>query len=225
MFKELLEDFFYIFNFKKKVPHLIQSRNIWHGLLVYQAVNLLLSLAAIKYAGSKWEEVILALLQGLNFTVTPEITESIFSVIPLTALLINLAFGPLCFLLMVAVFNLTAELFGGTNGLSGLGAILGYGHSPYLFAAIGLILTRNSALYVTGILLLLIFLWSLGLKIAGLKQVYGFSWGLAVLVYLMPAICFLVALTLFLLLAIVFLIPLVMQSINVSSFLTHYFMH
>ena len=220
MFKEMLEDFFYILsNFKKRVPHLIQNRNIWHGLLVYQVVNLLLALAVINYAGIKWEEIALILPQGLNSVITPEIAESIFSVIPLATLLINLAFGPLCFLLMVAVLNLAAELFGGSNGLSGLGAILGYGHSPFLFAALGLILARSSALYVTGILLLLIFLWSLGLKIAGLKQVYGFSWGLAVLVYLMPAICFLVALALFILLAIVFLIPLIMQSINVSSFI------
>jgi hypothetical protein len=223
MFKELLEDFFYILsNFKKRMPHLIQNRNIWHGLVVYQAVNLLLSLAAVNYAGFNWEEVILILPKGVNSAVDPELTASIFSIIPSTTLLINLTFGPLCFLLMAAVFNLAAELFGGSNGLSGLGAVLGYGHAPFLFAAIGLILTRNSGPYVTGLLLLLIFLWSLGLKIAGLKEVYGFSWGLAVLVYLMPAICFLVALAIFLLLAIVFLIPLLMQSINVSSFLMYY---
>ena len=65
MFKELLEDFFYILsNFKKRMPHLIQNRNIWHGLVVYQAVNLLLSLAAVNYAGFKWEEVILILPKG-----------------------------------------------------------------------------------------------------------------------------------------------------------------
>lgn len=217
MLKELLEDFFYIlFNLRKRLPHLIQNRNIWHGLLVYQIVNLLLSLAVINFIGYKWQEGTLNIPQEILIFSTPETVESILRFIPFTALLIVIVFGPLCFLSVVAVINLVAELFGGKDGLSGLGVVLGYGHFPYVIAALGMILTRFNSLYVTGILLLLIFLWSMGLKITGLKLVYGFSWGMALLVYLMPAISFLVALLLYLLVAIVFLVPSIMRSVNIS---------
>lgn len=222
MFKELLEDFFYkLFNFRKRAAHLTQNRNIWHGLLMYQAINMLFLPAAIIFAGDKWKAGILITLPEFIPDFPPEALESIIHFLPLTALLLNLVFGPLCFFLIVAILNFTAELFGGKNGLARLGAFLGYGHFPFLFAAAGMLLTRYSISSVTGILILLTSLWSLSLKIAGLKQVYNFSWGLAVLVYFMPAISFLVAFFLFLLLAIVFLIPLIMQSTDVSSLLLY----
>ncbi|HHT46105.1 MAG TPA: hypothetical protein GX004_02280 [Firmicutes bacterium] len=224
MFKELLEDFFYIllFNFRKRVAHLIQNRNIWHGLLIYQIINMLFLPAAINFAGDKWKAGSLITLPYFIPDFPPEAITSMIHFLPLTVLLLNLVFGPLCFFLLVAILNFTAVLFGGGNGLNRLGAVLGYGHFPFLFATAGIILTHCSFPNVTGMLILLAFLWSLSLKIVGLKQVYSFSWWMAVLVYFMPAISFLVAIVLFLLLAIVFLIPLIMQSTDVSSLLFIY---
>ena len=62
MFKELLE--FSIYLFKKKV--LIQSRNIWWALVTRPLTCC--SLAILN--GDQMGRIILALLQGLNFTVT-----------------------------------------------------------------------------------------------------------------------------------------------------------
>ncbi|RJX27742.1 MAG: YIP1 family protein [Dethiobacter sp.] len=211
MFKEWLDDFYDIlFNYRKALARIAQNRNIWHGVAIYLFVNLIVSLAT--------SNIISRPGQG-TFFIPPEISPflpqeilaNVFRFIPLVTILVQLVFGPLYFFLIVGVVNLVAELFGGRGGVIRLGAVMGYGQYPYLIVALGSLFSRYTAFNIIGLLAFAALVWSIFLKIAGLKIVYNFPWGRAVLVYFMPLIALVAALLLFLLLAIVFLLPLIMQ--------------
>jgi len=215
MFKGLLYDLFDVLVHPKKgLSRTSESRNIWNGMILYLFINLILSLAAIYFIyGSSLQEGLYIPLQFSPFF-TPEIIEGVFRFVPLVNLLMQLVFAPLYFLLMVGILHLVAELFGGKGSVSSLGAVLGYGHIPYLIIVPGFFLTRYTALNIIGLLTIAAFLWSIWLKIVGLKIVNEFSWGRAILVYFMPALSLTAAFLIFLLLSIVFLTPLLMQIID-----------
>lgn len=215
MFKGLFDDFFdTLFHSKKGLSRISENRNIWNGLVLYLFINLIAALAAINitHGGSPQEGFYLP-PEFFSFF-TPEIIEGVFRFVPLVNLLLQLVFVPLYFLLMVGILHLVSELFGGRGSVSSLGAVLGYGHIPYLIPALGCFLSRYTALNIICLLTIAAFLWSVWLKIAGLKTVNGFSWGRAVLVYFMPAISLAAAFLIFLLLSIVFLTPLLMQIMD-----------
>ena len=216
MFKEFLDDFFDIlFNYSKGLPRIARTRNIWNGLAVYLLVSLIVSLATVNInLNYGWGQDVFFMPQEAAPFFSPEMGESVSRFLPLATLLIQLVFGPLYFLLMVAVRNFVAELFGGRGHVFALGAVLGYGHIPYLIVALGGLLNRYTAFNTIGFLTAIALLWSLWLKIAGLRVVHEFSWGRAVLCYFMPLLAMLGAVILFLLLAIVFLFPLMVQFIE-----------
>lgn len=216
MFKDSLDDFFDIlFNYSKGLPRIARTRNIWNGLAVYLFVSLIVSLATVNInINSGWEQDILFMPQGSAPLIPPEIEESASRFLPLATLLTQLVFGPLYFLLMVAIRNFVAELFGGRGHVLALGAVLGYGHLPYLIVALGGLLNRYTAFNTIGFLTIIALLWSLWLKIAGLRVVHEFSWGRATLCYFMPFLALLGATVLFLLLAIVFLFPMMVQFLE-----------
>ena len=216
MFKESLDDFFdVLFNYSKGLPRIARTRNIWHGLAVYLFISLIVSLATVNInLGYGWEQDVFLMPQEVAPFFTPEMGESASRFFPLATLLTQLVFGPLYFLLIVGLRNFVAELFGGRGHVFALGAVLGYGHLPYLIVALGGLLNRYTAFNTIGFLTAIAFFWSLWLKIAGLRVVNEFSWGRAVLVYFMPLLALLGATILFLLLAIVFLFPLAIQFIE-----------
>ncbi|NMB40506.1 MAG: YIP1 family protein [Firmicutes bacterium] len=210
MFKESLDDFYDIlFNYRKGLSRIMQERNIWNGLVVYLFVNLIVMLAIINSTFILEQDILFS--SRLSTLLPPEALTDVLRFMPLANILVQLVFGPLYFLLVVGVINLAAELFGGQGGASKLGAVVGYGHYPYLIMALGGLFTRYTDFNVIGLLTFIALLWSLFLKIAGLKIVHEFSWGRAVLIYFMPIIAIMAAIFIFLLLAIVFLFPLIVQ--------------
>ncbi|MDO9534129.1 MAG: Yip1 family protein [Bacillota bacterium] len=214
MFKRFFVVFFNtLFHPKKGFARISENRNIWNGLVVYLLINLFVSLAAIYFTHGRSVQEGFYLPPEFPPFFTPEIIEGVFRFVPLVNLLLQLVFVPLYFLLMVGILHLVAELFGGKGSVSSLGAVLGYGHIPYLIIALGF-LTRDTALNIIGLLTIAAFLWSLWLKIVGLKIVNEFSWGRTVLVYFMPVISLTAAFLIFMLLSIVFLTPLLMQIID-----------
>lgn len=213
MFREFLDDFYdVLFNTSKGLSRIARERNIWNGLAVYLFVNLIVSLATVNLSlGYEMEQGAFLMPPEIVPFFSPEIGEGFHRLVPLTALLVQLVFGPLYFLLVVAVRNSVAELFGGGGNLFSLGAVLGYGQLPYLVIALGSLLNRYTAFNTAGLFSAAALVWSLWLKVAGLRAVHKFSWGRALLCYFMPLLAVLAAVILFLLLAVVFLFPLAMQ--------------
>lgn len=131
--------------------------------------------------------------------------------IPLFSMLVYLVFGPLYFLLSVAVLQFISRLFGGEGDPTSLGAVLGYANIPYVIVAVGGLFARYTTFDIVGLISLIAFFWSVWLKIAGIKIVHNFTWGRSFLVFFMPAIALIVVFILFVLLFIVFLIPIAAQ--------------
>ncbi|MEW5919491.1 MAG: Yip1 family protein [Bacillota bacterium] len=211
MLKNFLDDFYDIlFNYRKGLARVAEEKNIWHGLLVYIIVTLVVFLATL--------DITPASINGselfppeIYFLLPPQLLDVIWRLLPLVTILLQLVFGPLYFLLLVAVLSFVSDLFGGNARASNLGAVIGYAHLPFLIVAVGGLLGRYTPFNITAFLILAAFFWSLWLHIAGLQQVNAFSWGRSVLVYFMPLIALLVSFILFMLLVIVFITPLLMQ--------------
>lgn len=213
MFKGFLDDFYdTLFNYRKGLSRIAEERTIWHGVTIYLIIAVVISLATLK-------------VNSLNFNfgnlppdLAPffpsEAANHLLRLLPLTTLFLQLVFGPLYFLLSVAVQNFIAHLFAGRGEASALGAVLGYAHLPYVIVAIGGLFSRYTPFNLVGLLTLAAFIWSIWLKIAGIRIVHNFTWGRAALVYFMPLFTIIAAIILFLLLAIVFLFPLALQAIN-----------
>ena len=210
MLKEWLDDFYDIlFNYRKGLLRIAQNRNIWSGMVIYLLVNLVVSIATVNSSSVVIKDSFFP--PEISAYFPQEAVTGVLHLLPLATILVQLVFGPLYFLLVVSLVHLVSELFGGQGGVSKLGAVLGYSHYPYLIVALGGLFTRFTAFNVMSILALAALLWSLFLKIAGLKIVSDFSWGRATLIYFMPLIAVVAAILLFILLSIVFLLPLLMQ--------------
>lgn len=214
MIKSFPEDFYdVLFHYRKGLSRVAKNNNIGHGLIVYLVVNLVASLSTVNIAPQAEE-----MMQDLPAELAPmlplEVMEAVALTLPILAILLQLVFGPLLFLLGVAVLNFIATLFGGTGSALKLGAVLGYAQLPYLVVALGGLISRFAAVDLIGLFTLAAFVWSLLLKIYGIKVVHGFSSARAAIVYFMPVIALGVAFILFLLLAIVFIIPVLMQALE-----------
>ncbi len=213
MLKSFPEDFSEVlFNPRKGLSRVAKNNSLWHGLLVYLMVALVVSLSSIHL--SQQVNGLLDLPPDLASMVRMELLEALSRAFPILTVLLHIVFGPLLFLLGVAVLNFVATLFGGTGSAYKLGAVLGYAQLPYLVVALGGLISRYTVIDLMGIFVLGAFLWSLLLKVYGLKVVHGFSSARALLVYFMPLIALLVAVILFLLLAIVFVIPFLIQALE-----------
>lgn len=212
MFKNFFDDFYDIlFNPVKGLERVAEYRNIWQGLVVYLVVSIVVSLATfnVDSSAAPW------LPPELFAPYLPlDIFERTQFLIPLLTLFVQVFFGPLYFFLMVAILNFVTGLLSGKGETTSLGAVLGCSYLPFLLIAVGGLLERYSAFNVLGLIGLIAFLWSMGLKIAGIKIVHGFSWGRAALALFMPVIAFATSFILFILLAIVFLLPMVMQAME-----------
>lgn len=212
MSKSFLDDFYDIlFNYRKGIPRIAEQRNIWQGLLVYLVVTVVVSLATFETAPlANSGEYLPA---ELAVFLPPQALEAAVKLFPHFTVLLQLVFGPLYFLLMVAVLHFISVLFKseGKGSATGLGAVMGFAYFPYLLVAVGGLLDRYTLFNVIAVFTIGAYLWSLWLRIAGLKAVYGFSWGRAVLVYFLPLLLVLAAVIVFILLSIVFLVPLIIQ--------------
>lgn len=205
-----------LFCCRRGFTRIAEKKSIWHGLALYLTVKFFVYLTAINLN-------ITALRIDLIFPSWPahffagELVLKHFQIVPLSTIFLHLSFGPLCFFFMVAILHFVALLFGGQNRVSALGAVFGYAYLPYLIVGIGILLARYTGFNLIGPLLLVAFIWSLLLKIAGLKLIYSFSWGQAIFVFFMPFLAFMLSFLLFLLFAIVFLIPIVLQIMDSFS--------
>lgn len=211
MFKNFLDDFYDIlFNYRKGLKRIAEEKNIWHGLIVYLVVTVIVSLATLEMTPATVNGNIM-LPPEIHMVIPPHALEAVWRLIPLFTILLQVVFGPLYFLLLVGILHFVSALFGGNGRASSLGAVMGYAYIPYLMVAVGGLLGRYTPFNIAAILTLGAFFWSLWLRIAGLKQVNNFSWGRATLVYFMPLITLVVAFIIFILLVIVFFIPLLLQ--------------
>ncbi len=209
--KSFLDDFYdVLFNPQKGLARVAGEKSIWHGLLVYMLVTFIVSLTTLDLSAAPAGAAEI-LPPDVYHLLPPQVLELSWKLLPLLAILLQLVFGPLYFFLRVAVLSLVSELFGGSARVSSLGAVFGYAFFPYLLLAVGGLLERYTSFNLAPLLSVVAFSWSLWLRLAGLKQVNGFSWGRSVLVYFMPLLALFLALLLLLLLGIVFVLPLVLQ--------------
>ncbi len=212
MVKNFLDDFYDIlFNPAKGLKRVAEDRSIWNGLAVYLGVTIVVSLATLNVAPP-------AVSPWIPPEFTPffpvELFEKTLHFVPLLTFFVQLFFGPLYFFLMVAILNFVTGLFNGEGKIGSLGAVLGYSYLPFLIVAVGGLFGRYTSFDIVGLISVIAFLWSVTLKIAGIKTVHGFSWGRAVLAFFMPAIVLVSSFILFILLTIVFLLPMVMQILE-----------
>ena len=211
MFKNFLNDFYdVLFNYRKGLPRIAEEKNIWHGLIVYLVVTVIVSLATLEINPAAINGGELFPLE-IHMLFPPQALEIVWKLLPLFTILLQVVFGPLYFLLLVALFHFVSALFGGNGRASSLGAVMGYAYIPYLLVAVGGLLGRYTPFNIAAILTIGAFIWSHWLRIAGLKQVNDFSWGRATLAYFMPLIVLLIAFIIFILLVIVFFVPLLIQ--------------
>ena len=210
MFKYFLDDFYDIlFNCRRGLPRIAAEKNIWHGLLVFFIVTVIVSLATFEITPSTITGEMLP--PEIHRLFPPQALEIMWKLIPRFTILLQGVFGPLYFLLLVAVLHFVSALFGGNGRASSLGAVMGYAFIPYLMVAVGGLLGRYMPFNIAAILTIGAFIWSHWLRIAGLKQVNGFTFGRATLVYFMPLLALIAAFIIFILLAIVFFVPLLIQ--------------
>lgn len=212
MFKTFLDDFYDIlFNYRKGLARVAETKNIGHGLVVFLVFTILSSLSTMSFNAVGNAEF----LPPDTYHFFPaELQAGLLRFIPLTALMVQLTFGPLYFLLQVSILNFVAELFGGRGSVYSLGAVVGYSYIPYVFVALGGLIETFTAVNIAGIIGIIAFLWSLLLKIAGLKVVHKFSLAKSVLVFFTPLLAVIAAVILFFLLAVIFLFPILMQMIE-----------
>ncbi|GEM_PF-943751 len=207
-----LDDFYdTLFQPSRGLTRIASARTVWHGLAVYLVVNVIVSLATVNIPAVTEQDISSWVTPDLAPLIPLEIIEGMLRFIPLVSVLLYLVFGPLYFLLSVAVLQFVSRLFGGEGNPSSLGAVLGYANLPYVIVALGGLFSRYTTFNIVGLISLAAFLWSVSLKVAGIKAVHNFSWGRASLVYFMPAIVVITVFFLFILLFIVFLVPLVAQ--------------
>ena len=212
MFKTFLDDFFDIlFNYRKGLTRVAETKNIGHGLVIFLVFTILSSLSTMSFNAVGNAGVFPPELYPFF---PAEVQAELLRFIPLTALMMQLTFGPLYFLLLVAILNFVAELFGGKGSVYSLGAVLGYSYIPYVFVALGGLIDTFSAFNIAGILGIMAFLWSLFLKIAGLSVVHKFSGAKSVLVFFTPLLAVIAAVIIFFLLGVIFLFPIIMQMIE-----------
>ena len=210
--KYFLDDFYdVLFNYRKGLERIAGGKNIWHGLLVYIIVSLVVSLATLDLNAPSvnGSEVF---PPEIFFLLPPELLDVLWRLLPVLTILLQLVFGPLYFFLLIALLSLSSDLFGGRARASSLGAVIGYAYLPFLIVAVGGLLGRYAPFNLAAFLSFAALIWSIWLRIAALKLVNGFSWGRSLLVYCMPVIVLCVALILFMLLVIVFIIPVLMQA-------------
>ena len=212
MFKNFLDDFYEILvNPIRGLNRVGKDRSIWDGQAVYLAVTIVVSLANSNVAPP-------AVSPWIPPEITPffpvELFKKTLPFVPLLTLFLQLFFGPLYFFLVVAILNFVTGLFNGEGKISSLGAVFGYSYLPFLFVAVGGLIGRYTAFNIVGLISVIAFLWSVTLKIAGIKTVHGFTWSRAVLTFFMPAIALVSSFILFVLLTIVFLRPIVMQILE-----------
>ncbi len=174
-----------------------REKNIWQGFLVYLVVSVIVTLSnTASQAGQMIEEF-------RGFPVSPELMEGMARFMPF----LNLPLIPLYFFLFTAVLHLTVELLGGEGRISRLGAVLGYGHIPYIFMLPVSLAARYFPFNPTGFFSLAISIWALVLKVNGIRNVYNISLGRALVSYFLPFIFLFGLLVLFLLLAGILLGP------------------
>ncbi len=207
-----LDDFYdTLFQPSRGLTRIASARTVWHGLAVYLVVNVIVSLATVNIPAVTEQDFPYWVTPDLAPLIPLEIIEGMLRFIPLVSVLLYLVFGPLYFLLSVAVLQFVSRLFGGEGNPSSLGAVLGYANLPYVIVALGGLFSRYTTFNIVGLISLGAFLWSVGLKVAGIKAAHNFSWGRASLVFFMPAIVVITVFFLFILLFIVFLVPLAAQ--------------
>lgn len=211
MFREFLNNFYKMFfRYRGALAHFSEKKSIWHGLVIYLVVKFLFYFSIVNFNTQDLRSTIACPLELEHF-----FTENLFldylQIVPLSTVFLHLSFGPLFFFAMVAIVHFVAILFGGQSRVSSLGAVFGYAYLPYLFVAASTLLAHYTGFNLVGPLLIVAFIWSLWLKIEGLRLVHSFSLGRAALVFFMPVLAFMLSFLIFLLFAIVFLIPVILQ--------------
>lgn len=203
---KFLDDFYDIlFRPAQGMKKISKEKTIWHGLLVYIVVSLTVSLSS----GIYQPEI---LSQDLaNFPFPVEVTENMLRLLPFFNVLVNITFTPLFFLIWTSILHLTADILGGRNRSYRLGAVLGYGQLPYIFMAPVSLLSEYTPFNLIGLASVALFLWSLVLKIIGLRETYDFSTPKAVISYILPAGVFILSIMVFLIILSLYFAPLLTE--------------
>ncbi len=210
MIGKFLDDFYEIlFRPSQGMKKISREKTIWQGMLVYIVISVIVSLST----GTSPSENMAGNLGALPFSV--EITESMLRMLPFFNVLLNITFTPLFFLVWVSILHLTADILGGHNRSYRLGAVIGYGQLPFVFMAPVSILSQYIPFDLIGLASITLFLWSLILKIVGLRETYEFTTSKAILSYFLPVGVLFLSLIIFIILLSFFFAPFIAELMPV----------
>lgn len=203
---QFIDDFYdVLFKPAKGMARVATERSVWHGLLVYLAISLISAMTAFSAVDSQ------TFTQELAGFMPQQTLTVLMQSWPVLNVIMILVFSPIILFLWSSILQISSELLGGQGRGLSLAAVVGYAQMPYiLLAPIGLI-ARYLPLDIMGVAGLMAFLWSLLLKIEGIRAVHNFSRRRAVLAYFLPLLVLVAVVIIFFLLVGSFLVPLMSE--------------
>lgn len=207
---QFIDDFYdVLFKPSRGMARVAKERTVWHGLLVYLAVSLVSTLTALGSEPPGMHGELARFFPG-------EAAAMLARSMPVLSLISILVFSPLLLFVWSAVLHFSGELLGGRGRATSLTAVIGYAQLPYLLVAPTALAARYLSVDIVGLAGLVAFIWSILLKIEGIRVVHDFSRRRAALAYFLPFLAALAAFLVFLLLLGAFLMPLLSQLFPIS---------
>ncbi len=209
MISKFLDDFYEIlFKPAQGMKKISQEKNIWQGLLIYLIISVIVSLSTSTY---QLRSLLTQDFSGIPMPI--ELTESMLRFMPFIDLLFKVTFGALLFLVWTAILHLSADVLGGENRGYRLGAVLGYAQLPYIIMAPVSLLARYVPFDLISVASIILFFWTLILRIIGLRETYNFSTPWSILCYFLPAAALILIVIIFLIITGAFFLPLVSEFV------------
>jgi hypothetical protein len=195
----------------RALQRVADTRSTWQGLVLH----LVITLVAVFFAARGLEpESLVSFFNRWSLPFSLALAQSFVDSFPVLSLIMQLIFGPLLFLLWLAVVNLCAELFNGEGEGNRLGAVFGFASLPYILVPLGVFLAKIFPAPMLLLSALAAFTWTQILKIIGLKEAHGLTVVHSIMVYLLPLLTIVLALVLFALMSIAFLLPFVVEFLD-----------
>lgn len=203
---QFIDDFYdVLFKPAKGMSRVSSQRSVWHGLLVYLAISLISAMTAVGTGDSQ------AITEELTGFLPQQTVSLLLQSWPVLNIIMILVFSPIVLFVWASILQFSSELLGGQGRGLSLAAVVGYAQMPYiLLAPVGLI-SRYLPLNIMGVAGFMAFLWSLLLKIEGIRASHNFSRRRAALAYFLPLLILIVAAIIFFLLLGSFLMPLLSE--------------
>lgn len=203
---QFIDDFYdVLFKPAKGMSRVADKRSVWHGLLVYLAISLISAMTAFGAVDSQ------TISEELSAFIPQQTAALLLQSWPVLNIIIILAFSPIILFTWSSILQFSSELLGGQGRGLSLAAVVGYAQMPYiLLAPVGLI-SRYLPLDIMGVAGYIVLLWSLFLKIEGIRAAHNFSRRRAALAYFLPLLVLIAAVVILFLLLGSFLMPLLSQ--------------